>query len=298
MDVLLKFTTNWIIPVIFFLAVFSFLTMIIVELLDARLQFKSRLLDRAIRHILGTRLRDRFFNNIIVNPLSESKSPAYISERTFATIVMHWLVLDHGFPGKRFDEHPGEAIKEVIKSLTKEAPIVAGLLEYLLEQAYIQNIESSRFYDYFEEEIAQWFGHALDRVSSQYKALAGTELMLVGIFVAVLANFDVINMVASLWKAALIKELADLYDKAGQPLSGIDTSLFTTLPLGWHATDWKTLFTSPIALVLKITGLSLGGFLIFVCAQYIYDYVKKQANPGRASTESAESKDEYYISKG
>ena len=277
MDVFLKFTTTWIIPVIFFLAVFSFCTMIIVELLDARLRLKARLLDRAIRQILGTRLRDRFFESVIANPLGESMSLAYISEKIFAQLVMHLLVIDCKFP-RRGDESSKEEIMSVIISLRHEAPIIASLLEYLKDQAYIQDIDFYQYYIYFEEEIAQWFGYTLERISNQYKVLAGKMLMLVGLIVSILANFDVINMVVILWKAALIKDLADLYDKVGQPLTGIDTSLFTTLPLGWRTSDLEIL-TNPIALVIKIVGLSLGGFLIFVCAQYIYDYVKKRENP-------------------
>lgn len=305
MDIFLKFTTTWIIPVIFFLAVFSFITMIIVELLDARLQLKAHLLDRSIRQILGARLRDRFFNNVIANPLGETKPPAYFSERLFARLLMHLLVSDYDFPSSRINpeylELIVEKVKGAIKSLEKEAPIIASLLEYLLAQFIAQNIPSESNYEFFEEEIAQWFGHTLDRISSQYKALAGKMLMLVGTIVAVLANFDVINMVVILWKAALIKELADLYDKAGQPLTSIDTNLFTTLPLGWHLSDWEMLLANPIAFVLKIFGLGLGGFLIYVCAQYIYDYTKKRTNPIAETTPKKGGNDAdkyYYEGKG
>ncbi len=74
---------------------------------------------------------------------------------------------------------------------------------------------------------------------------------------------------------SLMKELVDLSQKAGQEIQ-IETSLFTNLPIGWQLTN-SDLFINPVALILKIAGIVLGGFLIFVTAQYIYDFVKRKS---------------------
>lgn len=71
-----------------------------------------------------------------------------------------------------------------------------------------------------------------------------------------------------------MKELVDLAQKAGQQIQ-IETSLFTTLPIGWQQPD-SNLTITPAIIFLKMVGITLGGFLIFITAQYIYDFVKRR----------------------
>ena len=283
MDVLLQFTANWILPVIFFLLVFGFCTMIIVEMLDSMLRWKSRLLARIINRILGNNLGSKFWNHIWANPLGEKNTPAYISPNVFSSIVMHWLIVDFQVPMKKTVDT--NEISDALVPLSSESPVLGRLLNSLVEQAGIQNIPSDQYYDYLGKGLENWFMAALDQVSFKYKRLAQKALFSVGIAVAAFSNFDVIEMVSQLWKTSLLKELVDLSEKAGKPVT-IDVSLFTTLPLGWDQGDFA-IFANPSLVIVKIFGILIGGFLIFISSQYIYDFVKKKTSVGSYAEEKA-----------
>ena len=310
MELLLQVATNWILPVIFFLVAFGFGTMIIVEALDSRLRWKAQLLANTIKQILGEDLADRFWKSILVNPLGVTRTPSYISANIFATTILHWLILDYHVPLKKrastdrlsnemlaalqplSSEFPeldmivqhamehaqtqGE-ILAAIEPLRPTSHVLVAILQYILEQAQIQNVPVENYYDHFHQGLKDWFYHATDQISSRYTRIAQTALLAVGTLIAAVANFDVINMVSHLWKASLLKELVDIAQKSGKPMPELDQTLFTTLPLGWSSFDLAVPRT-PGWLIVKVGGITIGGFLIFISAQYIYQYVKRRTN--------------------
>ena len=281
MDVLLQFTANWILPVIFFLLVFGFCTMIIVEMLDSILRWKSNLLAKTIDQILGNDLGSKFWKHILANPLGEKNTPAYLSPYVFSSIVMHWLMVDFHVPLKKSVD--ASKISDAFVPLSSESPILGSLLNSLVEQAGIQDIPRNQYYEYLKKGLENWFMTALDRVSFKYKQLAQKALFLVGIVVAAFSNFDVIEMVSQLWKTSLLKELVDLSQKTGQSVI-IDESLFISLPLGWNQGDLAIL-AKPTLVIVKVIGIVIGGFLIFISSQYIYDFVKKKTSVGSYAEE-------------
>jgi hypothetical protein len=306
MEFFLQIATNWVLPAIFFLFVLSFCTMTVVELLDSILRWKSQFLRTAIKKILGAELENKFWKNALANPLGEVVTPPYLHPDIFASIIMRWITV--GVPVESDGEDiPSSAenqeetllpkiesegvfssikdIRQKIKGLARMSPFLGRLLIVLADKAILDNsISVAVFSQSLETRIANWFSDILYQVGGQYKRFVQKMLFLIGLFVALITNFDVIKMISALWKMSLMKELVDLSQKAGQQIQ-IETSLFTNLPIGWQQTEYDLIMT-PIAFVIKMAGIILGGFLIFVAAQYIYDFVKRKAT--KYDKESAE----------
>jgi len=277
MDLLLKVATNWILPVFFFLAIFGFCASVIVEILDSFARWKARILSGTIEQILGRSMADDFWRNILANPLGERRTPSYLPAHIFPDVIMHWLVMKDGSPLRYPAQSKGFAheLRNTIEPLQRASAPLFTILSFLIEQAEIENIAPADYYSFLQKGLQQWYYSVLDRMASQYKRLAQRALVAVGIVIAVAANFDVIKMVSQLWKTSLLKELVELAEKTSQPLPNLDETLFTTLPLGWSASD-MVMFSSVPAFLVKIVGLAIGGFLIFISAQYIYEYVKRR----------------------
>jgi hypothetical protein len=276
MDFLLQMS-NWVLPAVFFLLVFSFLTMTLVEMVDTGFNFRSCFIKKGIFKILGDELAPPFLENAIVNPLREKTAPSYIEPGIFAYIIMLWVMRgnqDLSIPESQ-ESKTDLSIKQMQKNinlLAKKSHHLYNLLKTLATKTAFQTNIAQEFSARLEESLKQWYADAQYQIDGYYKRCVQKQLMIFGFIVAAFANFDLIRMVSVLWQLSMQMQRADLAQKTGQHID-IDISPLTPLPLGWQRSDFA-IFTDIFAFFVKFLGISIGAFLIFIFAQYIYDFVK------------------------
>ena len=277
MDTLIQLAASWILPALFFWFLFSVLAMTIVERIQAYLKFRQKGLEEVIEKLVGEELKEDFYKHALVNPLEDAR-PSYISASLFAKVIMDWIlpnVAVQTSDEKSDKSAVRESIQNSIKSLAKKNVEFSDVLLASVVQASMKTEKVSEFLEAIQKDLEAWFLEAVNQMSPVYAARLQGLILWVGLVVALVSNFDVINMTARLWETSKYAELLDLAEKTGQNVP-IDTNLITMLPVGWYS---GYLPSTPAQWLLKVAGIYLGAFLIAFGSQYAYNLSKKQYQP-------------------
>jgi len=308
MDTLLQVAASWILPALFFWFLFSLMAMTLIEVYQRWMKSRQKGLEEAIAKMMGPELTKEFYKHALVNPLEDAK-PSYISASLFAKVVMEWMLgekeiekPDTKEPDEISDDNTGfmflkivldwiqkknkpsrpsgksaleKRIQGNIKSLSQTNNEFGIALNAIVAQAAMKAENVSEFLDLIQTDLKAWFYETVNHMSAIYGNRLQVVTLGVSLFIAALANFDVINITVRLWETSKYTELLALYEKTGQTLK-IDPNLYTMLPVGWYINNLPATF---IELMLKIIGIFLGAFFIAIGSQYTYNLFKKQYQP-------------------
>jgi hypothetical protein len=269
MDTLLQVATSWILPAIFFWFLFSFLAMTIIEGVSMVLKFRQKGLQEVIQLLLGEELAFEFNNHTLVYPLAGNR-PAYISESLFAKVILSWLLQKTEAEKSEIDDVK-KGIQKNIEVLAQKDDGLGDVLKTITTQAVLKARSVSQLLAFIKTDLEAWFIEAVEQMSSVYRARLQGVTLLVGLVVAAVTNFDLINMTARLWETSKYNDLIALAEKTGQMIP-IDTDLFTMLPVGWYSINTPS--TVP-EWIIKIVGIYLGAFFIAVGSQIAHSFMRK-----------------------
>jgi hypothetical protein len=104
-----------------------------------------------------------------------------------------------------------------------------------------------------------------------YSKIMQRIAVLIGLLVAIVFNFDIIQLVDRLWQISTIKELADIAQKTGQKLDVDISVLMGPFPLGSMPEDPRQ-----TNYLIRFLGLLGGGMSIAYASQFVYRLLRKQ----------------------
>ena len=281
---------------------FGLLTSALNELIQTKLQSRSRELHSAIINFLD-RDWDEIGKKITESPYLRSlgktseKFPSYIPSSSFAQSVIDVIKGAEDLPATIPD----------IREQIKKNPIIKGEAQVwllgLLDQSY-NKLEG------FYTKLESSYNDAMDRVSGWYGRKAKRTILLLGIITSILLNIDTIEITQTLWKnKEKAKALSDIavnsmdkieHSGSGFELKGDNGEILYSIknepganfsnivaevssfpiPIGWDATSLD-LFSKPKwgwILLTKIIGWAITGLAIFLGAPFWFDVLSKIVN--------------------
>jgi len=269
MDTLLQVAASWILPALFFWFLFSFFAMTIVEGISMFMKSRQKGLLEVLQLLLGEELASEFCNHTLVYPLVGNR-PAYISKTLFAKVILSWL-LEKVQTGKDDLSALKKSLQKNIEALSQKDAGLGNVLKTIAVQASLKSKSPSQLLAYIKTDLEIWFIEAVEQMSSVYRARLQGLTLGVGLVVAALTNFDLINMTARLWEISKYNDLLALTEKTGQIIQ-INTELFTKLPVGWYSINTPSTLTEWL---IKIVGIYLGAFFIAIGSQFAHNLLDR-----------------------
>lgn len=280
-----------VVGILFILLLLSLFATTIMELLASVLSLRGKNLELAIFNMLANRRDDdelfkQFKNNALYQQMSNRfgshRPPSYLSDETFRTILFQELL--QGQPGaemrNRIETLPEGHLKEVLTQLLND---VNGDVEG------------------FKYRIRDWYNDVMDRASGWYKRNTQKLLLVVGLFIAVTLNADIIAIFQRLQSdPELLAEVTQMAEQFLRETSEIDTlaatgpqiqeltdylkeihgdqlrSLSSPLGLGWSDVDPMALTTE--AWAIKLLGWIMTALAISLGAPFWFDLLRQVAN--------------------
>ena len=143
-------------------------------------------LMRGIDRLLGnnSKLRNKLLDHPLIRPLAEKdgKLPSYIPSAGFAIALLDIL----SGPGKAHTD-TGAVLEGA-----QENPELLDAMTALAHSAQERGVE-------LKAEVAEWFDHAMDRVSGWYKRHTQTKSLVVAAIVTLALNVNTIAIGTTLW---------------------------------------------------------------------------------------------------
>lgn len=171
------------------------------ELLAALTRSRPKFLQKGITQLLDNQPTNRakedagaFVNEFYQHPLitgmmRDSKHPAYLPSRTFATVVIDLLT----------QEKPG---RKDIRDLENG---LAAMPSGEIKQALLALIQPVEDLGSAQKAIEGWFEDAMDRVTGWFKRRTQVWTVVVAVLVTVLANADTIHVARRLWRDPVLR---------------------------------------------------------------------------------------------
>lgn len=219
------------IGMVFVYLLLSLLCSAVVEYIEAKLNYRAKDLEKAIRLLLdqtdgqaGDRTQNaaapadspssRLYQHPLVKSLYRGdKLPSYIPSRTFALAL--W---DMAFPADQRAAAAGGAhniatIRAAINANQYVPPSVKRALLALVDDAG-SDFEKAR------KNIEEWYDGAMDRASGWYKRRVHVILLVIGLVVSALVNADTINISKALMQNDALRQsiVAEAEEAARTPL--------------------------------------------------------------------------------
>ncbi|MBC7931315.1 MAG: hypothetical protein H7Z38_12205 [Rubrivivax sp.] len=301
------------IGMIFVYLLLSLLCSAVVEYAEAKLNYRSKDLERGLRLLLDQRvpkklaykqlgtITDTVAEKLYAHPLVKSlyrgeKPPSYIPARTFALAL--W---DMAFPAdQRSVSGDAQSLSKIRASVQGNAVIGDDLKRSLL--ALLDDAEGD--FDKARKNIEDWYDGTMDRVSGWYKRRVHVVLLVMGILVSALINADTINLAKALMRndalrasvVASAERAADTPAPATTPtpadpkerdrlatqkVQDVKTQLDTLgLPIGWEQNpstpdDPRRFPGTPGEWILKVLGLLITALAISQGAPFWFDLLNK-----------------------
>jgi hypothetical protein len=305
METLLQVTASWVLPALFFWFVLSLGAMTGVEFLQRYTRSRQQGLEAAIRKLLGPALTKKFYEHKLVNPLDAANDsspnmtafqdsaprnarltrmpwrlrwdkPAYISSSLFAKVIMDFLLPK--MPVEARSKPPAKAvivrgILENIQSLEESSPEFVRVVRGMVVQADMKRESLPEFIELFEKDLTFWYDASMNQMTPIYGSRLQWWTLGISFAIAVIANFDVIEITSRLWTTSKYIEILNVVEKTKQTYDLPDLNLIKTLPVGWHM---ELLPKDPVHWLLKGLGLYLGALFIVVGSQYAFNLTKRQ----------------------
>jgi len=177
------------IGLVFIYLLYSLLVTAIQEMISSLLNYRGKVLYKAIRQMLCDKgedvLAQKFYNHPLLRKLTfqrHNKFPSYLNSETFAKITKDILPDLHLGKGKElsFDER---------LELLPEGELKAAI------QTYMQDKTKS-----LDTLLANWFDETMDRVTGFYKRMIQRHVFFVGLVVVIAFNVDSISLFKKLSK--------------------------------------------------------------------------------------------------
>jgi hypothetical protein len=171
------------IGLVFIYLLYSLLVTAIQELISSFLNFRGKVLYRAIRQMLCDKgedvLAQKFYNHPLLKKLNfhrHNKFPSYLNSETFAKITKDILPDLHLGKGKElsFDER---------LELLPEGELKAAIFTYMQDKT--KPLDSI---------LANWFDETMDRVTGLYKRIIQRNIFFVGLVVVIAFNVDSVSL--------------------------------------------------------------------------------------------------------
>jgi hypothetical protein len=279
-----------VIGLVFLLLLLSLLVTTIMELISSMLALRGQNLEKAIRNMLATGLKEgelfqSFKSNALYKQLcnyrgnAKSRPPSYLSAENFQSILMD-LILNGEDSGKltqKIDELPNEELKKVLKQLLNDAG-------YELEE--------------FKTKMRNWFNDVMDRAAGWYKRNIQILVTFVGLVVAIIFNADTISLYQRLEsnpeELKEIVTMAEAYAKKSdlgiqsggtveQQWKQVNNLINdeinqakSPLGLGWHPEELQGM--TPSDWVIKVLGWIVTALAVSLGAPFWFDLLKKLVN--------------------
>ncbi len=280
-----------VVGILFILLLLSLFATTIMELLASVLSLRGKNLELAIFNMLADKREDdelfqKFKNNALYQQMSNrfgsERPPSYLSDETFRTILFQELL--QGRPAaelhSRVETLPEGHLKEVLTQLLND---VNGDVEG------------------FKYRVRDWYNDVMDRASGWYKRNTQRLLLVVGLFIAVTLNADIITVFQRLQSdPELLAEVTQMADQFLRETAEIDTlaatgpqvveltkylkemhgeqlrNLSSPLGLGWSYVD--PLALTPEAWAIKVLGWIMTALAISLGAPFWFDLLRQVAN--------------------
>jgi len=184
------------IGLVFIYLLYSLLVTAIQELISSFLNFRGKVLYRAIRQMLCDKgedvLAQKFYNHPLLRKLNfhrDNKFPSYLNSETFAKITKDILPDLYLGKGKElsFDER---------LELLPEGELKATILTYMQDKT--KSLDTI---------LANWFDETMDRVTGLYKRIIQRNIFFVGLVVVIAFNVDSVSLFKKLSKDKKAREI-------------------------------------------------------------------------------------------
>jgi hypothetical protein len=301
------------IGLIFVFLLMSLLCSAVVEYAEAKLNYRSKDLEKGIRLLLDqyvpgeistgkagekvNSLADALYKHPLVKSLYRGeKLPSYIPSRTFALAL--W---DMAFPAD------ARAAAGVTKNLNAVRASVSGntFIGEDLRKSLLALIDDAQGdFDKARKNVEDWYDSTMDRVSGWYKRRVHYILLVTGLLVATLVNADTINIAKALMlndslRAAVVSAAekaattptpaptptpADPREQArlaGAKIHEVRAQLGSLgIPIGWVRNptipdDPRRFPDTAGSWILKILGLLITAFAVSQGAPFWFDMLNK-----------------------
>jgi hypothetical protein len=317
METLLQVTASWVLPALFFWFVLSLGAMTIVEFLQRYTRSRQRALEEAIQKLLGSDLTARFFQHKLVNPLGTADDsapdatrssqgmrsrnakrarlpwqlkwdkPAYISSSLFAKVIMDFLLPKMAVKARSKPPAKDAIVRSILENvdaLEQSSREFSRVVRAMVVQADMKTESLPAFIELLDKDLAFWYDASMNQMTPIYGSRLQWWTLGVSFVIAVVANFDVIEITSRLWTTSKYIEELDLLEKLHQlqgwtPLyEQPDLNLIKTLPVGWHT---ELLSSEPVYWLLKGLGIYLGTYFIALGSQYAFNLTRRQYKPSQ-----------------
>lgn len=171
--------------IVFILLLLSLLATTIMELVSSFLGLRGKNLEKALKNLLASsdadeRILEAFRNNALYKQLSyqfgdKRKAPAYVSAKTFQSILFNILLGD--------ETQDMNKLREKIDALENED--LKNVLRQLLNES------QSNLTD-FKNRVQDWYDDVMDRATAWYRNNTKRLLVGIGFSLAVIFNADTI----------------------------------------------------------------------------------------------------------
>ena len=184
------------IGLVFIYLLYSLLVTAIQEMISSLLNFRGKVLYKAIRKMLCDKgedvLAQKFFNHPLLKKLTFHRNnsfPSYLNSETFARITKDILPDLHLGKGK-------ELSFEERLELLPEGELKAAIHNYMQDKT--KSLDSI---------LANWFDETMDRVTGLYKRIIQRYVFFVGLAVVIAFNVDSISLFKKLSKDKKAREI-------------------------------------------------------------------------------------------
>jgi hypothetical protein len=255
------------------------------EVIASILSLRANTLVEAVRNMLKNGDRDLaaelLLHPLIARTARPGEKPSYIASRAFAQALFDLLAPAAG------------AQQRTIQDLRDG---VAKLPDDKLRRTLLGLIDSSQGnLDAAREKVEHWFDDTMARVGGWYKRMAQQIIFALGLLLCVALNADAIMIVRELWsdealRRAIVAE-AEMKVHGGMPaeasesraafgLVAAEVRKANTPPIGWSSTagDFRARPSTFGEWLLKILGIALSSFAIFLGAPFWFDFLNQVIN--------------------
>jgi len=261
------------------------------EALAGLLKLRGRVLLDGLKELLNRNegLLTALYTHALINPRDQaSAAPAATNPAPAATtpptwlqhdgiwaVLRGWIAGDLPFsqvpsyiPSKSFTVALIDAIGATQRNFASIGDAIAQIddpqLGALLKTLYLR---AEGNIDHFEGAVADWFDHAMDRVSGAYKRRAQLFTFIFGLFVAVAMNVDAAHVASTLWKQPVVQapNVQHVPADAASAIEGL-----AQLPIGWTPAA-----NADAALPVRFAGWLITAFAAVFGAPFWFDLLQR-----------------------
>lgn len=272
------------------------------EIIAQILSWRATTLQAGVQQLIDNKqVLGDFYNHGLIAGLIGSKAdaaggkhPSYFSGETFSRALIGSLDPTKPVPG--FAD-----VETAVKALP-DCNIRDIVLAHIMSAQ--GNLETLR------GDLANWFDHAMDRLSGVYERKLRALSLLIGVLLAVMFNADSIVVAERLWSDGTLREglgqMAATIVRQGSPSSDPaaadavkvaltqfkqDQDQLRAFPIGWGAGAGGVAPSGALAWLAKIIGLLVTGLAVSLGAPFWFDllstFVQVRATGGKPAPSKA-----------